>query len=103
MNLHPHISLAFNDQCEAAFRLYEQCLGGTITYMVWRAGAVEGGGAKNGHVPRPRDQLDDADDRALVISDRTAPRRCSRGNTFRECKRRLALIGGRNDILYPEQ
>lgn len=34
MNLTPHISLAFNGQCEAAFRLYEQCLGGTISFML---------------------------------------------------------------------
>lgn len=34
MKLHPQISLAFNGQCEAAFRLYEQYLKGTITYML---------------------------------------------------------------------
>jgi PhnB protein len=34
MILNPHISLAFNGQCEAAFRLYEQCLGGTISFML---------------------------------------------------------------------
>src|SRR6185295_5034299 len=34
MNLDLHISLAFNGQCEAAFRLYEQCLNGTIAYML---------------------------------------------------------------------
>ncbi len=34
MKLNPHISLGFNGQCEAAFRLYEECLNGTITYML---------------------------------------------------------------------
>ena len=38
MKLNPHISLAFNGQCEAAFRFYEQCLNGTISYMLtWGA------------------------------------------------------------------
>lgn len=30
MKLNPHISLAFNGQCEAAFKFYERCLGGSI-------------------------------------------------------------------------
>lgn len=34
MKLNPHISLAFNGQCEDAFRFYEQCLSGTLTYML---------------------------------------------------------------------
>ena len=34
MKLDPHISLGFNGQCEAAFRLYERCLDGTIAFMV---------------------------------------------------------------------
>lgn len=34
MKLKPHIYLAFNGQCEAAFRFYEQCLSGTIAYML---------------------------------------------------------------------
>jgi len=34
MNLSLKISIAFNGQCEAAFRFYEQCLSGTITYML---------------------------------------------------------------------
>jgi PhnB protein len=34
MKLEPRISLAFNGQCEAAFRFYEQCLNGTIAYML---------------------------------------------------------------------
>ena len=34
MQLNPHLS--FNGQCEAAFRFYAQCLGGTIqTMMTW--------------------------------------------------------------------
>ncbi len=36
MKLSPHLSLSFNGQCEAAFRLYEQCLNGTVTYsLTW--------------------------------------------------------------------
>jgi PhnB protein len=34
MKLNPHISLAFNGQCEAAFRFYEQCLNGTVAFML---------------------------------------------------------------------
>jgi PhnB protein len=34
MKLSPHISLAFNGQCETAFRFYEQCLNGTIAFML---------------------------------------------------------------------
>ena len=34
MKLDPHISLGFNGQCEAAFRVYERCLDGTIAFMV---------------------------------------------------------------------
>lgn len=33
MKLNPHISLAFNGQCEAALRFYERCLGGRIVSM----------------------------------------------------------------------
>jgi PhnB protein len=32
MKLNPH--LAFNGQCEAAFKFYEKCLGGKITVMM---------------------------------------------------------------------
>jgi len=32
MRLNPY--LTFNGDCEAAFRLYEQCLGGKITFMM---------------------------------------------------------------------
>ena len=36
MKLNLHISLGFNGQCEAAFRLYEECLSGTIAYkLTW--------------------------------------------------------------------
>jgi PhnB protein len=34
MKLDLHVSLAFNGQCEAAFRFYERCLSGTITFML---------------------------------------------------------------------
>ena len=34
MKLTPHISLGFNGQCEAAFRLYERCMNGTIAFMM---------------------------------------------------------------------
>ena len=36
MQVHPY--LFFNGQCEAAFQLYEQCLGGKIENMVTYAG-----------------------------------------------------------------
>lgn len=55
MKLSPHISLAFNGQCEAAFRCYAQCLNGTIAYMLtWgdspmAADAPPGWGAKIFH------------------------------------------------------
>jgi PhnB protein len=32
--LTPNVSLAFDGRCEAAFRLYEQCLNGTIAFML---------------------------------------------------------------------
>jgi PhnB protein len=34
MKLNPYISLCFGGQCEAAFRFYEQCLNGTIAFML---------------------------------------------------------------------
>ena len=34
MKLNLQISLAFDGQCEAAFRFYERCLNGTMTYML---------------------------------------------------------------------
>jgi PhnB protein len=34
MKLDVHISLAFDGQCEAAFTFYEQCLNGTIAFML---------------------------------------------------------------------
>ena len=34
MKLNPYISLGFNGQCEAAFKFYERCLGGKITFML---------------------------------------------------------------------
>ena len=34
MQLSPHLS--FNGQCEAAFKLYQECLGGTMQFkMTW--------------------------------------------------------------------
>ncbi|MGP8243259.1 MAG: VOC family protein [Bryobacteraceae bacterium] len=36
MELNPY--LGFDGQCEAAFRFYEQCLGGKITFMATYAG-----------------------------------------------------------------
>ena len=33
-----HAYLTFNGDCEAAFKFYEQCLGGKIEYMVTHAG-----------------------------------------------------------------
>jgi len=34
MSLNPCINLSFNGQCEAAFKFYERCLSGKITYML---------------------------------------------------------------------
>ena len=31
MQIEPRISLVFNGECDAAFTLYQQCLGGTVT------------------------------------------------------------------------
>ena len=36
MRIEPHISLVFNGECDAAFSLYAQCLGGTVTFrLTW--------------------------------------------------------------------
>ena len=36
MRIEPRISLVFNGECDAAFTLYQQCLGGTLTFrMTW--------------------------------------------------------------------
>src|SRR5262249_50705554 len=36
MQIEPRISLTFNGECDAAFTLYEQCLGGTVTFrLTW--------------------------------------------------------------------
>jgi PhnB protein len=41
MRLNPH--LVFNGQCEAAFRFYEQCLGGKIiTMLTWGSSPMAG-------------------------------------------------------------
>ena len=34
MKLKPELALMFNGNCEEAFRHYERCLGGTITFMM---------------------------------------------------------------------
>ena len=34
MKVKPQLALMFNGNCEAAFRHYERCLGGTITFMM---------------------------------------------------------------------
>jgi PhnB protein len=34
MNLNPYINLSFDGQCEAAFKFYEHCLNGKITFML---------------------------------------------------------------------
>jgi len=55
MKLIPQISLAFDGQCEAAFRFYERCLDGSITYtQTWgespmAARAPEGWSGKIAH------------------------------------------------------
>ena len=36
MHIEPRISLTFNGECDAAFALYQQCLGGNVTYrLTW--------------------------------------------------------------------
>jgi PhnB protein len=36
MRIAPHISLTFNGDCDAAFALYKECLGGTVTFrLTW--------------------------------------------------------------------
>ena len=36
MRIEPRISLVFNGDCDAAFTLYQQCLGGTVTFrLTW--------------------------------------------------------------------
>jgi PhnB protein len=36
MPIEPRISLTFNGECDAAFALYQQCLGGTVTFrLAW--------------------------------------------------------------------
>ena len=40
MQLNPH--LHFNGECEAAFKFYEQCLGGKITFMMPHEGTPVG-------------------------------------------------------------
>ena len=40
MQLNPY--LTFNSQCEAAFKFYEQCLGGKIEMMMPHAGTPAG-------------------------------------------------------------
>ena len=44
MQLNPYLS--FNSQCEAAFKFYEQCLGGKIEAMI-----THGGSPMEGQVP----------------------------------------------------
>ena len=34
MKLNPQFALSFNGNCEAAFRCYQRCSGGTITFML---------------------------------------------------------------------
>jgi len=34
MKLQPHVLLTFNGQCEAAFKLYAECLNGTLPFML---------------------------------------------------------------------
>jgi PhnB protein len=36
VQIEPRISLVFNGECDAAFTLYQQCLGGTVTFrLAW--------------------------------------------------------------------
>jgi len=36
MQIEPHLSLVFDGDCDAAFTLYQQCLGGSVTFrLAW--------------------------------------------------------------------
>jgi PhnB protein len=48
MKLQPQLSLVFNGQCEAAFRLYERSLGGTIAFMMLWGQSPQAGEAPPG-------------------------------------------------------
>jgi PhnB protein len=48
MTLSPQVALAFNGNCEAAFRCYERCLHGTITFMLTWGGSPNAGEAPAG-------------------------------------------------------
>jgi PhnB protein len=48
MKLQPQISLTFNGECEAAFRLYERSLGGTIAFMMTWGQSPQPSGAPAG-------------------------------------------------------
>jgi PhnB protein len=43
MNMTPQLALSFNGNCEAALRLYEKCLGGTLSFMVTWANTPHAG------------------------------------------------------------
>ena len=44
MTLNPCLNLSFDGQCEAAFRFYERCLDGKITFMLaWGDSPMAGG------------------------------------------------------------
>ena len=44
MQIRPSISLTFNGECDAAFALYHQCLGGTVTFrLTWRDSPMANG------------------------------------------------------------
>jgi PhnB protein len=44
MPIRPSISLTFNGECDAAFALYQQCLGGTVTFrLTWRDSPMASG------------------------------------------------------------
>ena len=55
MHIDPY--LMFNGQCEAAFKFYQQCLGGTIKTMLKFSDAPKGeDGEAGGAGPFPPDQ-----------------------------------------------
>ena len=54
MRIDPY--LIFDGQCEAAFKFYQQCLGGTLQAMMRFADAPVGGGDQPGLRVCPHDQ-----------------------------------------------
>jgi PhnB protein len=50
MRIEPRISLVFNGECDAAFALYRECFGGTVTFrLTWGASPMADQAAPDWH------------------------------------------------------